>query len=83
MQIKVYGLGCERHHRLLHNVKTAVAELNIDAQVIEVSDIEQIAEAGFSSTPGLAIDDEPVIAGQVLNIDELKIIIRRYRRLAG
>ncbi len=83
MQIKVYGPGCERHHRLLKNVRIAIAELNIDAEVIEINKIEQIAEAGFSNMPGLTIDDEPVIVGQVLSIDELKIIIWRYRRLAG
>lgn len=78
MQIKVYGFGCEKHHQMYENILTALSQMNVQAEVVKITDTEQIAEAGFSYTPGMAIDDEPMASGRVLTVDELKILFNRY-----
>ena len=81
MLVKVYGYGCEKHDRLYKNAIQAANQMDLEANVIKILDNEKIAEAGFNYTPGLAIDDEPLVAGRVLTVDELKILFRRYQKV--
>jgi small redox-active disulfide protein 2 len=52
MKIEVLGPGCKRCHTLEENVRTAVREMGIEAEVLLVSDIKEIAARGILMTPG-------------------------------
>ncbi|MDD5454414.1 MAG: thioredoxin family protein [Candidatus Ratteibacteria bacterium] len=75
MKIEILGMGCPKCKQLTANAKMAVKELNINAEVIKVTDIDKITEYGVMTTPALAIDGKVVSAGKVLNKDEIKKII--------
>jgi len=77
MKIEILGVGCSKCKQLTANAETAVKELNIQAEISKVTDIEKITEYGVMITPALAVDGAVVSAGRVLSKDEIKKIISR------
>ena len=72
MKIEVLGTGCSKCKALEENVKKAVADAGIFAQVEKVEDIEKIMEYGVMSTPALVINGEVKSTGKLLNSEEIK-----------
>jgi small redox-active disulfide protein 2 len=72
MKIQVLGTGCAKCKKLMSSVETAVADLDIDAEIEKVEDIQQIAQMGVMSTPALAIDGDVVSTGKALTPDQIK-----------
>lgn len=77
MEIKVLGSGCSNCKRLYEYAKEAVADLNVKADVIYVTDMIAIAEANLLRTPGLMIDGKVVSFGRVPDVDEIKSMIQK------
>ena len=77
MKIEILGVGCSKCKQLTANAETALKELNIQAEISKVTDIEKITEYGVMMTPALAVDGAVVSAGRVLSKDEIKKIISR------
>ena len=76
MKIEVLGTGCMKCKRLFKNVETAVKELGIVAEIKKVDDITEIMERGVMLTPALAVDGEMKISGRVVDVKELKEILK-------
>ena len=72
MDIKVLGGGCANCNRLEAMVKDVLAELNINAEIGHVRDLNDIVEYGIMSTPGLVINEEVKSAGRLPSKDEIK-----------
>jgi small redox-active disulfide protein 2 len=53
----------------------AVKELNIDAEIVKVTDISEIMERGVVATPAVSIDGNIVISGKVPRIEEAKKLL--------
>ncbi|MEM3395895.1 MAG: thioredoxin family protein [Thermoplasmata archaeon] len=77
MKIEVLGGGCAKCRRLKENVKKALEELKISAEVVEVKDIAKISEYGVMMTPALVVDGEVVSEGKVLEVAEAKEVLRK------
>lgn len=75
MKIEILGTGCPKCKQLAENAEAAVEELNIQAEIGKVTDINKIIEYGVIMTPALAIDGKVVSSGKVLNKDEIKAIL--------
>jgi small redox-active disulfide protein 2 len=75
MEIKVLGTGCARCKSLEEVTRNAVKELNIDATVEKVEDIQKIMEYAVMRTPALVIDEKVVLSGQVPKINQLKDLL--------
>lgn len=75
MEIKVLGTGCARCKSLEKVTKQAVVDLNLNASVEKIEDIEKIMEYGIMSTPGLVINGKVVLSGKLPKINELKDIL--------
>jgi small redox-active disulfide protein 2 len=72
MDILVLGPGCMNCITLEKRVRSAVAELGINAEVYKISDYAKIAEYGVLKTPALVIDGKVIFYGRVPNVNELK-----------
>ncbi len=57
------------------NVKKALAELAVQADVEKVTDIQQIIQRGVMSTPALVIDGRLVLQGKNPSVEQLKRLI--------
>lgn len=77
MKIEILGVGCPKCKQLTANAEAAVKELNIQAEIGKVMDIDKITEYGVMMTPGLAIDGIVVSAGKLLSKDEIKKILSK------
>ena len=72
MKIEVLGPGCPRCQALEANVKEAVKELGIDAEVEKVTDVTKITAYGIMSTPGIAVDGKVKGFGKLFSVEEIK-----------
>jgi len=77
MLVRVFGLGCKKCTQTYENVKKAIEELNIDAELVKISDINEMSEWIFVA-PGVAFDDEVVFEGNVPTVEEVKEELKRY-----
>ena len=75
MEIKVLGTGCARCKSLEKLTIKAVEELNLDANVEKLEDIQKIMEYAVMRTPALVINEKVVLSGQVPKIAELKELL--------
>ena len=63
--IEVLGPGCNNCQKLEANVREAVAQVGIDADIRHITDYAEIASRGVMSTPGLVLDGKVVSAGKI------------------
>jgi small redox-active disulfide protein 2 len=75
LTIKVLGIGCENCKKVEANTMDALAELNVDADVIHVTDQAGIHAYPILGTPGLVINEKVVSAGRIPTKDEIKQFI--------
>ena len=75
MEIKVLGTGCARCKSLEKTTRIAVEELNLDATVVKVEDIQKIMEYAVMRTPALVINEKVVLSGQVPKVAEIKDLL--------
>lgn len=71
MNIKVLGSGCPSCIKLEKNVTIAVEQLELEATVEKVTDMEKIMSYNIMSTPALVVDEKVVSAGKVLSPKDL------------
>ena len=66
MKIQILGSGCTKCQTLAENAKQAVEELKLEAEIIKITDSDEITEMGVMMTPALAINDDVKSVGAVL-----------------
>ena len=77
MEIKVLGPGCANCHKMEEMAKAAVKELGIDATVVKITDMVEIAKQGILSTPGLIINGKMKHSSKPLpSLDKVKELIK-------
>ncbi len=75
MDIKILGTGCANCKSLERAARKAVEELELNATIEKVEDIQKIMEYGVLRTPGLVIDGKVVLTGKVPKLSDLKEIL--------
>jgi small redox-active disulfide protein 2 len=79
MKIEIFGTGCPKCKTTEKNVRKAVEELGIQAEILKVEDLHQIIDRGVMMTPAVFIDGEAKIVGRVPSPDELKKLLQKGR----
>jgi small redox-active disulfide protein 2 len=77
MDIFVLGPGCMNCITLEKRVRTAVKELELDAEIFKISDYAKIAEYGVMKTPALVVDEKVIFYGKVPSVEELKVYLTK------
>ena len=77
MEIKVLGTGCAKCKSLEKVTRKAVEELNLNATVEKVEDIQKIMGYAVMRTPALVINEKVVLSGQLPKVSELKDILSK------
>ncbi|MCK5398915.1 TM0996/MTH895 family glutaredoxin-like protein [bacterium] len=75
MKIEILGTGCPKCKKLTENVEAALEESGLQAELVKISDIEDILSYGVMLTPALGINGDVITVGQVPNSIEIKGIL--------
>lgn len=76
MKIEILGTGCPKCRTTEKNVRKAVEESGIQAEIVKIEDLQQIIDRGVMLTPAVFIDGEAKIVGRVPSPDELKTLFQ-------
>lgn len=77
MEIKVLGTGCAKCKSLDKITRQAVEELQLEATIEKVEDIQLIMEYAVLCTPALVINEKVVMSGQLPKLAEMKEILTK------
>ena len=78
--IKVLGGGCKSCHELYENVQKAVANMNLDAEVEYITDMEKVMNYGVMSMPAIAVNEKVVSMGKVLKTAQVEELLKELGR---
>ena len=76
MKIEILGSGCAKCNSVEKLVRNIVEELDIQAEVVKVEDLQDIINRGIMMTPAVFIDGEAIIVGRVPSADELRKLLK-------
>lgn len=80
MEIKVLGSGCPNCVELERRVKQALKELNLEANVIKITDFKDISRY-IMMTPGIVIDGKVKHEGKPLpRVEQIKVWINEENK---
>jgi len=65
LTIKVLGSGCANCKRVEQIVRKIITEMSIEAEVVKVTDYNDITAYNILSTPGLVINEKVVSYGRI------------------
>ncbi|MEM5797922.1 MAG: thioredoxin family protein [Candidatus Aenigmatarchaeota archaeon] len=72
MKIEIFGSGCPKCKKLEENARKAVKEANKKAEIVKVTDINEIINRGVMATPAIAIDGKLKACGRIPEVEEIK-----------
>jgi small redox-active disulfide protein 2 len=72
LKIEILGTGCPKCDQLFQNVRQALQELDVEAEVVKVTDIHEMMRHGPIMTPGLVVNGKLRSSGKVLDIPQMK-----------
>lgn len=75
MKIEIVGPGCPRCIATEKNVKEAVKQLGIQAEITKVTNVTEFAKKGVMFTPGVIVDGKVVISGKIPTVAEIKEVL--------
>jgi small redox-active disulfide protein 2 len=72
MKIEVAGPGCPRCRQTERNVKAALEELGLEADVVKVTDVTAMARKGVMMTPAVLVDGVVKCQGKIPAVSEVE-----------
>ena len=81
MEIKVLGTGCPKCKRLEALAREAVADLDVEATLSKVTNMDDILAYDVMSTPALVVDGEVKSSGRIPRKEEIVAWIREREGL--
>ena len=73
LKIEVVGSESEELQDLLHNVHHAIHELGVEAEVDEVTEVNEIADRfGMVVTPALFVNGKLKCQGHIVDVEKIK-----------
>ena len=75
--IKVLGAGCKACHEQYENVKKAVENMSLGADVEYITDMEKVMSYGAMSMPAIVVNEQVVSMGKVLKVSQVEDLLKK------
>ena len=75
VKIEVFSTNCVKCRRLMFNLQQALGEVGVEAEVVTITNIDEMERRGIKSVPALAIDGEIKMVGIVPRVSDLRDLI--------
>ncbi|MCM8784581.1 MAG: thioredoxin family protein [Candidatus Omnitrophica bacterium] len=75
MKIEIAGPGCPKCKATEKNVQEALKQLGLQAEVVHLYDMTEIAKRGIMFTPAVIVDGQVKISGKIPTVDEIKEVL--------
>lgn len=72
MKIEILGSGCPKCKQLEANARKAIEETKKKAEIVKVTDINEIINHGVMATPAIIIDGKLKASGRIPEVEEIK-----------
>lgn len=72
MKIKILGTGCPKCKKLEENAREASDNAGKKAEIIKITDINEIVDYGVMSMPAIVIDNKVKCSGRIPSIEEIE-----------
>ena len=76
-EIKIFGPGCPKRQATYNNVLEALKQMNAEAKVEKVEDIEEMMKYNILTTPVLMIDGQIKIKGRITQVNEIIELLKK------
>jgi small redox-active disulfide protein 2 len=63
--VKILGSGCANFKQVEKIARKAIEEMNLEAEVVKVTDYAEITSYNLLSTPGLVVNEKVVCSGRI------------------
>lgn len=77
--IQILGSGCSTCWKLYELTQEAAKQLGLSVLVEYINDIQKILDLGVMSSPVLAVNGQPVLAGGLPTIEKIKELLNAGR----
>ena len=75
--IKVLGAGGKACHEQYENVKKAVADMNLEAEIMYITDMPIVMSYGVMSMPAIVVNEQVVSMGKVLKAAQVVELLKK------
>ena len=72
MKIEILGSGCPRCQATEKNIKQALTEMGLEAEIVKVTDPREYPKYGVMLTPAVVIDGKLKASGHIPKVSEIK-----------
>lgn len=79
LKIEVLGPGCPKCDNTYDKVKQVLNDLQMEAELMKITDVFQIIDRGVNLTPALIINGKVVLQGRVPTVEQIKEILQGQR----
>lgn len=77
MKIEVLGVNCPKCMKTEEIFRDAASKLGIPAEVVHVSDLNEIMDRGVMMTPAVFIDGVMVLLGKVPTRPQAELLLKK------
>jgi small redox-active disulfide protein 2 len=75
LKVEILGTGCKKCHQLEANAKEAIAALDLEAEVLHITNTMEIVSRGVMKTPALVVNGKVVSQGKVIEPAQIQPLL--------
>ncbi|HHY97463.1 MAG TPA: thioredoxin family protein [Firmicutes bacterium] len=77
MKIEILGTGCPKCRKTEEMISAAIRKLGIEAEIVHVTNINEIIDRGVMMTPAVLVDGEKKIEGRIPTEAQIREWLRK------